>query len=111
MLGMYPVPKPITTDGIKTRFLGSRYQPELSDPSRGLFTFSYGLSIQNISAKATIQVVGRDWDIVYACGRSELTHGDSGIVGRKPILEPGGVPFEYVSGVPLRHPRARWMAS
>ena len=77
------------------------FLPERSDPSAGLWYFAYRIRITNHSA-ATVQLLGRHWQITDAGGRVEQVRGP-GVVGEQPVLQPGES-FEYTSFCPLPTP-------
>ena len=88
------------TNGVRVH-VESRYYSERSSPLRGQYFFAYTIRITNESDQ-TVQLQSRHWIITDAEGRTEQVEGP-GVVGKQPILEPGGS-FEYTSGCPLRTP-------
>jgi ApaG protein len=71
------------------------YEPEQSAPERGIFGFSYTITITNTGDIAA-QLVARHWVICDSTGRSEEVKG-LGVVGHQPLLKPGES-FQYTSG-------------
>ncbi len=88
------------TNGVRVR-VESSYYSERSDPLRGQYFFLYTIRITNESDR-TVQLQSRHWIITDAEGHTEEVQGP-GVVGKQPILEPGGS-FEYTSGCPLGSP-------
>ncbi len=88
------------TNGVRVH-VESRYYSERSNPLRGQYFFLYTIRITNESDQ-TVQLQSRHWIITDAEGRSEQVEGP-GVVGKQPILEPGGS-FEYTSGCHLGSP-------
>ena len=76
---------------------GSRLlsQPEQSAPERGIFGFSYTVTITNTGGLAA-QLVSRHWVICDSAGRSEEVKG-LGVLGHQPLIKPGES-FQYTSG-------------
>lgn len=77
------------------------YLPEQSDPSQGVFSFSYTITITNVGEVAA-QLISRHWLITDAAGKIEEVKG-LGVVGHQPLLQPGQS-FQYTSGCRLRTP-------
>jgi ApaG protein len=77
------------------------YLAQQSHPEKGLFTFSYTVTIEN-QGDVAAQLVARHWEIEDAHGQVEKVVG-LGVVGQQPLLQPGEV-FEYTSGAQLRTP-------
>ncbi len=71
------------------------YQPEQSAPERGIFGFSYTVTITNTGGLAA-QLVSRHWVICDSAGRSEEVKG-LGVLGHQPLIKPGES-FQYTSG-------------
>ena len=88
------------TNGVRVH-VESSYYSERSDPLRGQYFFRYTIRITNESDR-TVQLQSRHWIITDAEGHTEQVQGP-GVVGKQPILEPGGS-FEYTSGCNLRSP-------
>ena len=78
-----------------------QYLPRESAPQRGLYVFSYTITIQNVGEVAA-QLISRSWNINDASGNTEKVRG-LGVVGHQPLLQPGER-FEYTSGTRLRTP-------
>lgn len=73
------------------------YQEEISSGHN--FFWEYLVSVEN-TGNATVQLVGRYWEIICADGSIQEVFGDN-IVGEQPILKPGEA-FEYKSFAHLR---------
>lgn len=78
-----------------------RFEPEQSDPERGVFVFSYKIDIFN-EGRQTVQLKSRHWMITDANGKTEEVQGP-GVVGQQPIIEPGQH-YTYTSFCPLPTP-------
>ena len=78
-----------------------QFLPEQSKPERGLYMFSYTITITNIGSVAA-QLISRTWNVNDAEGVHEKIKG-LGVVGHQPLLQPGEQ-FEYTSGTRLRTP-------
>ena len=76
-----------------------QYLPEQSDPTRGLYVFSYTITISN-TGRVPAQLIARHWVITDGAGRTEEVKG-LGVVGQQPLLAPGET-FVYTSGTQLR---------
>lgn len=76
-----------------------QFLPEQSDPTRGLYVFSYTLTIRNTGTVAA-QLIARHWVITDGAGRTQEVKG-LGVVGQQPLLAPGET-FVYTSGTQLR---------
>ncbi len=76
-----------------------QYLPEQSDPARGLYVFSYTITISN-TGRVPAQLIARHWVITDGAGRTEEVKG-LGVVGQQPLLAPGET-FVYTSGTQLR---------
>lgn len=74
------------TDGIKIS-VHTKYEEELSKRCECLHYFSYVITIENNSSK-TVQLLRRKWMIFDSIGEHLLVEGE-GVVGKKPIIEPG----------------------
>ncbi len=70
------------------------YAKDQSDPEEGVFTFSYTVTMRNVSDEA-IQLINRHW-IVLSDGIQIADVKGEGVVGEQPVLEPGEE-FEYTS--------------
>lgn len=77
----------------------SFYKSEYSKPNHMHFVHAYKIIIEN-KAEHPIQVMTRHWKIFDSVEPIKNVDGE-GIVGEKPIIEPGGK-FEYVSGCHLK---------
>ena len=82
-----------TTNGIQVQ-VTTRYLPERSSPRENEYWFAYFIRISNLGAE-TAQLVSRHWIITNADGEEEDVRGE-GVVGEKPVLEPGAV-YNYNS--------------
>lgn len=78
-----------------------QYVKEQSDPTRGIYYFSYRVTITNMG-EDSVQLLRRHWIIVDGSGHVEEVEG-SGVVGLQPVILPGQV-FEYSSFCPLPTP-------
>lgn len=65
------------------------------------FAFSYTITIQNIS-KDCVQLISRHWEVYDALNNLETVNGE-GVVGKKPVIEPGES-YTYSSGCLLVSP-------
>lgn len=86
------------TDGIKVS-VETLYHPEHSNAQQSHFAFTYKVRIENFS-NYTVQLLSRHWIIYDSYGTLIEIKGE-GVVGKKPILEPGDV-YEYVSACNLK---------
>jgi ApaG protein len=88
------------TSGIKikveTNFEGNFYKN-----NKMLFAFGYQITIQNISTDP-VQLISRYWIIKDALNHTETVSGE-GVIGKKPILQPGESHI-YNSGCLLTSP-------
>lgn len=89
-----------TTDGISVS-VRPTYIREHSDPSQGLFVFSYEVTLTNESRKSA-RLVARHWVIRDGDGVEREVQGE-GVVGEQPNLIPGGS-YTYSSFCPLATP-------
>ena len=87
-----------TTNGIQVQVI-TKYLPERSSPREHEYWFAYFIRISNLGAE-TAQLVSRHWIITNADGEEEEVRGE-GVVGEKPVLEPGGV-YNYNSFCQLK---------
>ncbi|MDT0554074.1 MAG: Co2+/Mg2+ efflux protein ApaG [Bacteroidetes bacterium MedPE-SWsnd-G1] len=75
------------TNGIKisveTNFVGTSYHHE-----RLHYAFDYKITIENQS-NDSVQLLARHWNIFDSLNNIEIVEG-AGVVGKKPILKPGG---------------------
>jgi ApaG protein len=67
---------------------------EQSNPMEGLFIHVYTIHIEN-KGKDAVQLIRRKWYIQDQYGAEKIVEGE-GVVGEKPILEPGHC-FNYTS--------------
>lgn len=65
------------------------------------YAFSYEVTIENQSA-SKVQLISRFWEIKDCLGEPHTVIGE-GVIGKKPILEPGEV-HTYESGCILKGP-------
>ncbi|MDG2122140.1 MAG: ApaG domain [Verrucomicrobiales bacterium] len=63
------------------------YMPSLDAPVERPHPFVYFITITNGSAE-TVQILARKWIVSEAGGETVVVEGD-GVVGQKPLLEPG----------------------
>jgi ApaG protein len=78
-----------------------QYLPDQSAPERGLYSFSYAITITN-TGEVTAQLISRHWIISDADNHLEEVKG-LGVVGHQPLLK-AGESFQYASGCRLRTP-------
>jgi len=76
----------------------TQYLAEQSNPDRGLYVFSYTITIRNTGSIAA-QLISRHWVITDANNQIQEVRG-LGLVGHQPLLQPGEQ-FEYTSGTQL----------
>jgi ApaG protein len=74
---------------------------ESSDPTKGIFAFSYTVTIENFSPE-TLQLIERKWR-VYSAEECIAEVEGEGVVGVQPTLNPGER-FEYTSGAAIHDP-------
>lgn len=89
-----------TTNGIRIS-VRPTYLDRQSDPSDGLFVWSYTVRIHNGSDEI-VRLRTRHWLITNAKGMTEEVKG-VGVVGEQPLIKPGEG-YEYTSGAPLSTP-------
>ncbi len=89
-----------STDGIIIE-VNPSYLREHSDPSQGLFVFSYEVTISN-EGRQPARLIARHWVIRDGDGIERDVEGD-GVVGEKPHLIPGSS-YTYSSFCPLPTP-------
>lgn len=89
-----------TTDGILIE-VRPTYLKEHSDPTQGLFVFSYEVTISN-EGRQPVRLLSRHWMIRDGDGAEREVEGD-GVVGENPHLLPGAS-FSYSSFCPLPTP-------
>ena len=85
------------TEGIKIT-VENKFQQEHSDFIKGLFLFSYRITIENCS-EDTVQLLRRHWLIYDANGMIREVEG-KGVIGKQPVLYPGEV-HQYSSACDL----------
>lgn len=98
-----PVPgtvSDVVTHGIRVQ-ARSIYVPERSSERDQHYFFAYTIQISNEGGE-TAQLLAREWVITDGDGKEQTVVGP-GVVGEKPVLEPGGS-FEYQSFCPLSTP-------
>ena len=78
-----------------------QYLAEQSQPPDGPFAFAYTITITN-SGDVTGQLIGRQWLIHDATGKTEEVRGLA-VVGHQPLLKPGES-FEYTSWTRIETP-------
>ncbi len=88
------------TSGIKVSVL-PKLIPDRTDPDRALFSFSYTITIENLS-EHTVQLLERHW-IINSGGEQLGEVVGPGVVGEQPVLNPGES-FKYTSGVEIHDP-------
>jgi len=88
------------TKGIKIS-VHSRYEGVLDQSSRKMYAFSYRITIENNSPD-TVQLLSRFWEINDALNSVQTVSGQ-GVIGIKPVLEPGES-HSYSSGCMLLSP-------
>jgi ApaG protein len=86
------------TDGVKVS-VQTEYHPNYSNSKQSHYAFTYKVRIEN-GSNYTVQLLARHWFIYDSCGIITEVKGE-GVVGKKPILEPGDV-HEYVSGCNIK---------
>ena len=64
-----------------------KYEERFSNPSAGLFMFSYGIHIENKNPYP-IKLLSRYWKIVDSNTRQREVEGE-GVIGEQPIIAPG----------------------
>jgi ApaG protein len=74
------------TQGIKIS-VKPDYQPDLSDPRKQKFVFTYKVEIKNESDQK-VQLLYREWVIFDSSGVKRKVRGE-GVVGKQPELAPG----------------------
>ena len=92
------------TSGVKVT-VNTRYMQEQSEPGKGAFLFSYDVFITNNNLYP-VQLLSRHWIIYDSLFPKREIRGE-GVVGEKPIIEPGET-FRYQSFCDL-HSSIGWM--
>lgn len=77
------------------------YSAEHSDPDRGVYVFSYTVTIENFGLDS-VQLVRRHWYVVSGGALYTEVSGD-GVVGEQPVLGCGEV-YEYTSSSVIKDP-------
>jgi len=85
------------TQGIKIS-VDTMYLDEYANPDKEYFTFSYQITIENLSDYA-IQLMRRQWFIFDSNGTQREVEGE-GVLGLQPVIE-AGESYSYVSGCNL----------
>lgn len=88
----------LITQGVEVH-VATRYQPEQSQPARGVYVFVYQITISNHNS-FTVQLLRRRWEITDSNLDFNVVEGD-GIVGRQPVLYAGDT-HQYMSGCQLK---------
>ncbi|MCB9308656.1 MAG: Co2+/Mg2+ efflux protein ApaG [Lewinellaceae bacterium] len=88
----------MVSNGISIKVV-PQYEEQHSKPSIGKFTFSYKVTIENMSNKP-VKLVSRHWFIHDSIQIRREVSGE-GVVGQQPVLKPGEV-FVYSSWCPLQ---------
>ncbi|MEO5668761.1 MAG: Co2+/Mg2+ efflux protein ApaG [Bdellovibrionota bacterium] len=78
-----------------------QFSVEHSNVDMGTFVYLYTITITNESEEI-LQLLSRHWIITDGLGNEEQVIGE-GVVGQKPVLNPGGS-FSYTSSCPLKTP-------
>ena len=100
-------PYALTTGGVTVRVSVS-YLPEQSEPQRGRWFWAYHIRIEN-DGDMPVQLLTRRWIITDGRGARHTVEGE-GVVGDKPMIEPGAS-YDYVSGCPLATPTGAMQGS
>jgi len=90
----------LVTKGIKIS-VTTQYEGFLGNEHKTSYAFSYTISIEN-NSKDTVQLISRYWNIKDALNDTQEVSGQ-GVIGMKPVLEPGEV-HTYSSGCMLLSP-------
>ena len=77
------------------------FLPEHSEPENDIYNFAYRITLKNHGTR-TVQLLSRKWIITDSTGKVTQVEG-KGVVGKQPILEPGGE-FDYMSGSRMESP-------
>ena len=74
------------------------FRESLSSISQHLYVWTYNIMLENYSENV-VQLISRSWQVIDAKGLIHEISG-TGVVGKQPILKPGGV-FKYKSQTKL----------
>lgn len=88
------------TKGIKIS-VSTRYEGLLQNNHVNSYAFSYMVIIEN-NSRDTVQLISRYWNIKDALNSTQIVTGQ-GVIGMKPVLEPGES-HSYNSGCMLLSP-------
>ncbi len=88
------------TKGIRIS-VTTRYEGIIGKNDRTTYAFSYTVTIEN-TGRDTVQLISRYWEIKDALNSTQEVSGQ-GVVGMKPVLEPGES-HTYSSGCMLMAP-------
>jgi ApaG protein len=88
------------TKGIKIS-VTTQYEGYLGHEHTSSYAFSYTVTIEN-NSKDTVQLISRYWNIKDALNSTQVVTGQ-GVIGIKPVLEPGEI-HTYSSGCMLLAP-------
>ena len=86
----------------------SQFLPEQSNPTEGIYSFAYTITITNRSDVAT-QLISRHWFIEDDGGTIKEVKG-LGVVGQQPLLK-AGESYQYTSGSQIGAPSGRMHGS
>ena len=69
------------------------------------WVWQYRIRLRNVG-RTPVKLIARSWEILNADGTAHATvpRGSPGVVGQTPVLQPGGLAFEYASGTTLATP-------
>jgi ApaG protein len=84
--------------------VATRYLPEQSSATDGVYAFAYTVTVRN-TGDAAGQLIARHWVITDSAGQVEEVRGLA-VVGHQPLLQPGES-FEYTSWTRLATPSGR----
>ncbi len=88
------------TQGIKVS-IKTRFEDAFVSNGKQQYAFSYIICIEN-NSKDIVQLKSRHWKIKDALNDIDMVFGE-GVVGKKPVIEPGGF-HTYSSGCILLSP-------
>ena len=77
------------------------FVPEQSDAGADRYVFAYTITLVN-TGTVSAQLISRHWIITDANNKLIEVRGQ-GVVGRQPVLEPGGR-YQYTSGTAIATP-------